>query len=242
MRAVGRFAGVAALLTLVVVAASATIRLGADSLGGGLVAARGVHRAAASTAALLVVIVFWRALRLSALRRAASVALVLMLSLSTVGWVTGTQPPPAAALFNQLGGVTLAGLLAWLAGRAASDGRFSHSDRPLALAALLFASLQIAFGGTLVLLGLPGVVLFIAHAVLGLAAAAASAALGTRVAIAADAKRGAAILLCAALVPVAGILSVLPAPGLAILVGHAAAAALLLAIVAHAHGYVTRSA
>lgn len=240
---IGTFAGLAACLTLVVVAASATIRLGADSLGGGLAVVRGVHRAAASTAALLVLVVFWRALRVSEMRRAASVAFVLMLALSAVGWATGTHPPPAAALFNQLGGVALAALLAWLAGRAASGEGIAASDQPLALAALLLASAQIVFGGTLVMLGLPAaLVLVVAHAVLGLSAAATSAALGARIVTTGDTPHGVTLMLCAALAPLAGSLSVLPAPAIVLQVGHATAAALLLVAVAHLHGRLTRSA
>ena len=238
MRVARSLAGLAAVLTLIVVAASAAIRLGASELGGAMVIARGVHRAAASIAALLVVALFWRAWRFAHLRRAAAAALVLMLALSAVGWVTGTQPPPAAALFNQLGGVALAALLAWLAGRAGSGDGPAAPDRPLALAALLFASLQVAFGAALVLLGPPLTpVILIAHAVTGLAAATIGAALGARLG-----DRGAALLACAALAPLAGMLAVLPAPAVVIQVGHAAAAALFAAAIALALGRMTRSA
>ena len=243
MRAVGRLAGLAAILTLVVVAASAVIRLGADELGDSMAMVRGVHRAAASLAALLVVLLFWRALRFSELRRAASIALVLMLALSAVGWATGTRPPPAAALFNQLGGVALAALLAWLAGRAAKSAGDAAPDPALALAALLLASLQVVFGAALVMLGAPvAPVLLVAHAVSGLAAAATGAALGARLFAFGDARRGAALVLCAAFTPLAGSLAVLPAPAILVQVGHAAAAALLVSAVALVCGRMTHSA
>lgn len=243
MRVAGTVAGLAAILTLVVVAASAVIRLGANELGGALVIARGVHRAAASIAALLVLVLFWRALRFGELRRAASIALVLMLALSAVGWATGTNPPPAAALFNQLGGVALAAVLAWLAGRAGQSASDAAPDPALALAALLFASLQVVFGAALVMLGAPlAPVLLVAHAVSGLAAAATGAALGARLCGSGHTWRGAALVLCAALTPLAGILAVLPAPAIMVQVGHAAAAALLVSVVAHVDGRMTRSA
>jgi len=243
VRVAGTLASLAAVLTLVVVAASAVIRLGASELGDAMVIVRGVHRAAASIAALLVLALFWRVLRIPELRPAASIALVLMLALSAVGWATGTQPPPAAALFNQLGGVALAALLAWFAGRAGSGKSKAVAERPLALAALLFASLQLVFGGMLVMLGPPvAPVLLIAHAVSGLAAAAIGAALGARLCGASDARHGAFLLLCAALTPLAGGLSTLPASAIAIQVGHAVAAALLVSAVALAHGRIARSA
>ncbi|TAN51760.1 MAG: hypothetical protein EPN19_11875 [Betaproteobacteria bacterium] len=236
MRLAGNLAGLAAILTLVVVAASAAIRLGANELGGAMVIARGVHRAAASLAALLVLGSFWRALRIDALRRPASAAFVLMLALSVVGWATGIQPPPAAALFNQLGGIALAALLAWIAGRAVRRNGGPPADRALAHVALVFAALQIVFGAALVLPGNAlAPVLLMAHAVSGLAAAAIGAALG--------AARGAVrLLVCAALTLLAGILSVLAAPALLIQVGHAAAAALLICALAHAHASMSASA
>jgi len=243
VRVAGTLAGLGAVLTLVVVAASAVIRLGASELGSAMVITRGVHRTAASIAALLVLALFWRALRLRELRRAASIALVLMLALSVVGWATGTQPPPAAALFNQLGGVALAALLAWLAGRAASGASVAAPDPALVLAALLFASLQVVFGAALVMLGSPvAPVLLVAHAVSGLAAAATGAALGVRLYGSGDPRHGAFLVLCAAFTPLAGSLAVLPAPVIVVQVGHATAAALLLAAVALAHGRMTRSA
>lgn len=243
MRIAGRLAGLGALLTLVVVAASVAIRLGADELGAAMAIVRGVHRAAASLAALLVLALFWRTLRSRELRRAGSVAFVLMLALSAVGWATGTEPPPAAALFNQLGGVALAGLLAWIAGRSGAGATPPHADRVLARLALALAMLQVLFGAGLVLLGTAvGLALLIAHAVCGVAAAAVVAALGARIVQTGETVRGGVLLSCAALAPLAGTLSALPASVLAVQVAHAAAAALLLSVAAHAHGHGARSA
>lgn len=243
MRVAGPLAGLAALLTLVVVAASAAIRLGADELGSTLAIARGVHRTAASLAALLVLALFWRVLRFAALRQATSTALVLMLALAAVGWATGTRPPPAAALFNPLGGVALAALLAWIAGRAGGGTVRPAADRSLAHAGLMLASLQLAFGALLAWGGLgAALILLIAHAVLGFATAATGAALGARLCGTGDARRGSLLFFCAALVPLAGVLSVLPTAAVVVRIGHATAAALLLAAIALAHGRVTRSA
>lgn len=243
MRAAGRFASLAAILTLIVVAASAAIRLGADELGDAMVVARGVHRAAASIAALLVLALAWRAFRFSELRQVAFVALVLMFALSAVGWATGTRPPPAAALFNQLGGVALAALLAWLAGHATSPAERAVPEPRLALVALLLVTLQVGFGAAMGLLDLPQVlVVRVGHAVLGLAAAALAVALGARLCHFGDARRGTLLVLCAALAPLAGSLAVLPAPAIVVQVLHATAAALLVTAVAHAHGRLTRSA
>ena len=240
MRAAGRLAVLAVVLTLAVVAASATIRLGAATLGDAMTIVRGVHRAAASLAAFVVVLLFWRTRRSSELRRAASFAFLLMLALSAVGWATGTRPPPAAALFNQVGGIALAALLAWIAGRASGNGA---AERGLATAAVLLAALQILFGATLAMLGsVLAPVLWMAHAVLGLAAAAVGISVGARSAALGAATRGAILIAAAALVPLAGVLAVLPAPVLAVQVVHASAAALLLAALAHALGCSTRSA
>ena len=108
-------AGASALLMLAVVAASAYIRA---SGGIDVQIARGVHRATASSVALLVFALEALAWGQPRLRGPASVTFVLMLALSAVGWITGTTPPPAAAFFNQSGGLVLTALLAWICGRA----------------------------------------------------------------------------------------------------------------------------
>ena len=219
-------AGASALLMLAVVAASAYIRA---SGGVDVQIARGAHRAAASSVALLVFALMALAWGHHRLRVAAGIAFVLMLALSAVGWITGTTPPPAAAIFNQSGGLVLTALLAWLYARAAARNP-QATDRQLALAALVLASLQAAFGGTLAFYASQASVgLLIAHAACGVAAALAVAALGWRYAA------------CAALAPVFGIVSA-TLPAAASQAGHALAGALLLAAAAHAHARTAASA
>ena len=211
--------GASALLMLAVVAASAYIR---TSSGVDVQIARGVHRATASSVALLVFALTALAWGQPRLRAAASVAFVLMLALSAVGWITGTTPPIAAAYFNQSGGLVLTALLAWICGRAAAPGWIAP-DRKLALAALILASLQAAFGGALgIFVPQASVAVLILHAAAGLAVAATVAALGLRYAA------------CAALAPAMGVVSVV-LPAAAAQAGHALAGALLLACAAYAH-------
>jgi hypothetical protein len=213
-------AGASILLMLAVVAASAYIRAKG---GSDVQIPRGVHRAAASSVALLVTALLAFAWRHPRLRAAACMAFLLMLALSAVGWLIGSAPPPAAAFFNQSGGFLLTALLAWIYGRAA--GQFSTTPDPkLALAALALAGLQAAFGGTLAIFAPQASVgVLIAHAASGVAAAAAVAALGPRYAA------------CAALAPALGVVSVI-FPGAGGQSGHALAAALLLAVASHAQG------
>ena len=216
-------AGASALLMLAVVAASAYIRA---SGGIDVQIARGVHRATASSVALLVFALMALAWGQPRLRIAASVAFVLMLALSAVGWITGTTPPPAAAFFNQSGGFVLTALLAWIYGRAAAQLP-AAPDRKLALAALVLAGLQAAFGGTLAIYAPQASVgILILHAAAGLAAAAAVAALGLRYAA------------CAVLAPALGVVSVV-LPAFAAQAGHAFAGALVLAAAAYAHARCT---
>jgi hypothetical protein len=204
---------------LAVVAASAYIRA---SGGTDVQFARGVHRATASSVALLVFVLMALAWGQPRLRVAASGAFVLMLALSAVGWIAGTTPPIAAAFFNQSGGLALTTLLAWIYGRAAGQLP-AGPDRKLALTALALASLQAAFGGTLAIFAPQASVgILVMHAAAGLAAAAAVAALGWRYAA------------CAALAPALGVVSV-ALPAFAAQAGHALAGALLLAAAAHAH-------
>jgi len=203
-----------------------------------------VHRAAASLAALLVFALSALEIRRRELRAATGAALALTLVLSIVGWVTGTEPPRPAAWFNQLGGIALAALLAWLHGRAAVLRIGAARERPLAAAAVLLACLQAVFGGTLAIFFLPdpSAPLLIAHAAFGLAAAATVAALGVRIAAAGFPSYGSALAACAALAPAVGALSVVTAASLASQVAHAFAAGLLLAAVLHAHARLAPSA
>ncbi|MGD9952583.1 MAG: hypothetical protein AB7S87_08405, partial [Burkholderiales bacterium] len=127
-------------LVLVVVLASAVIRLAGEEIGGALALVRGVHRVAASAAALAILGAGWYGWREGRRARAALVV-VVMLALSALGAATGTEPPPLAAAGNLLGGLLLATLLAWWLGR---DAR--HGGEPLLLAVAALALAQALLG------------------------------------------------------------------------------------------------
>lgn len=107
--------------------------------------ARALHRLAASSAGiLLLLIVFlgWDALQGAAARLAAVATVALAGFLAWLGLITPSNLP-AVTVGNLLGGMTMFALLWWLhqRGRGSGDGRTLHR---LALAALV---LQIALGG-----------------------------------------------------------------------------------------------
>ena len=107
--------------------------------------ARALHRLAASSAGiLLLLIVFlgWRALQDTAARLAAVATVALAGLLAGLGMVTPSKLP-AVTLGNLLGGMTMLGLLWWLHQRGPGTGA-GRTLRRLALAAL---ALQIALGG-----------------------------------------------------------------------------------------------
>jgi len=165
MRGPRTLAGTAAVLVLTVVAASATIRLGADFPGAPIALARLVHRAAATLAAIAVALLLY--LAPPALRAAARAAAALTVALALAGVASGGESPRALALFNQLGGPTLAALLAFAAFRASAPGfacepRLARTGCALLVAQYTGAALLSAFAGP------PLAVL--AHATLGLAA------------------------------------------------------------------------
>lgn len=161
------------------------------------------------------------------LKAAAIGTLALTLALSIVGWVTGTNPPLAAALFNQVGGIALAALLAWLGGRAALAR--AQGGRALARVALGLAAVQ-ALGGVLIATPWKGAPLavYLVHAACGLAAAACLAAL-------AAAQRSVVLLALAFAAPALGIVVSLMTPSAAAQAAHAFAAAALLAAAARMH-------
>jgi heme A synthase len=110
-------AGASLALVLVVIAASAAIRLSAQDLGSALPVVRGIHRVSASVATLLIVAAAWLAWR-GGRRRLAAAILLVTAGLSVLGAATGISPPPWAQAGNLLGGLLLAALLAWLLGGA----------------------------------------------------------------------------------------------------------------------------
>lgn len=216
-RGIAWLAGIALLLMLVVLGASALIRAGPGPEA--LAALRATHRICASTVALLATALALLAWRVPGLRAAGAGAFVLMLALSAVGWAAGTAPPPAAAFFNQFGGLALAALLALLWARAREDSR---PPDPLARAALALVLAQAAFGSALAAFApaAPPLVLVL-HAAAGLAAAAMVAAL-----------RSGPALACALLAPAAGLAAALPGMAAIAPTLHALSAALLLAAAA----------
>lgn len=210
-------------LVLVVLFASALIRMAAVELGAALAVVRGVHRVAASAAALTIIGAGWQLWRAG--RRPMAAALVaLMLALSVLGAATGTEPPPLAAAGNLLGGLALAALLAWLLGRERRQG-----GEPLLHAVAALTAVQAGLGAwnsifeeqtwTLVLLG---------HASVGLATAGLLAWVALR-------ARQWILLAIACAAPLAGLVSGLLDAPLAPSLAHAATAALLVAAAAYAH-------
>jgi hypothetical protein len=221
-------AALALALVLVVVFASALIRLGGDALQGDLLAfTRGLHRASASLATLVVLAIAWLAWRAG--RRALAAAIVaITAALSILGAATGVSPPPAAAAGNLLGGLALAALLAWLLGRLERRGGV-----PLAHAVIGLVALQAALGAWISIFAeaLWSIAL-IAHATLGLALAAAAAWTAIR-------ARSLALLALAFVVPLAGFGSALLGQPFAASAAHAVAVALLVAAAAYAHARLT---
>ena len=208
-------------LVLVVVLASAAIRLFNQDLGTLLPVVRGVHRVSASAAALLILGVGWLAWR-GGRRALAAATVALMLVLSVLGAVTGTTPPPAAQAGNLLGGLALAAMLAWLL-----EAKEGLSGKTLPWIALI--CIQAALGAWLAIFAeelwsLP----LIAHATLGLAFAGGILWLSSFRRILSGAL--------AIAVPVTGIAAALLGQPLAASLAHAAAVALLIAAVASAHG------
>lgn len=214
-------------LVLVVVLASALIRLAGEELGAALVLVRGAHRVAASAAALAILAAGWFAWR-EGRRAIAAAAVVLMLALSALGAATGAEPPPLAAAGNLLGGLALTGLLAWWLGRDARRG-----GEPLMHAVALLAALQAALGAWNTLFeDETWTVVLIAHATVGLAAAGLLGWIALRL-------RVWGFLALAVAAPLAGFASaLLDAPPAAALL-HASAAALLVAAAGYAHGRLT---
>jgi cytochrome c oxidase assembly protein subunit 15 len=109
--------------------------------------ARALHRLAASSAGiLLLLIVFlgWNALQSATARLAAVATLVLAGFLAVLGTITPSNLP-AVTLGNLLGGMTLLALLWWL--HQSGSGAGPGLGRPLRRLALAALALQIALGG-----------------------------------------------------------------------------------------------
>jgi len=104
-------AGVGLVLVLVVVLASAGIRLGAEAFPPEAIRVlRGAHRTAASLEALVVLLLLWTAWRSRLVLAIAGLTLLL----AVVGVLAGRNPPAGAALLNVLGGLSLAACFSML--------------------------------------------------------------------------------------------------------------------------------
>ncbi len=235
LRASAALAAAGWALMLAVVAASAYIRMSAAP-GADVDLARGVHRASASLAGLVVLLLAAHALWRRVLVPGALAALALTAFLALLGRATGSAPPPPAALGNLLAGVALAALLAWLFGRARAPWRAAAPERRLAHAALAAAALQVAFGAwiaTFLAAERPSLAPWV-HAATGIAVAALVAWLGMRLSRAGLARPGMAVIALAALALAAGIVAaLLDLPTLAAL-AHPLATVLLLSALAQA--------
>lgn len=215
-------------LVLLVVFASALIRLGAGELGGLLPVVRGLHRVAASVAALTILGAGWYGWRAGE-RGISAVVVVLMLALSALGAATGREPPALAAAGNLLGGLALAALLAWWLGRQRRRG-----GAPLLHAAAVLIAAQALAGAWCSIFerGETWTFALLGHATLGLAAAALLSYAALR-------ARTWPLAALAFAVPLAGLVSgLLDAPAF-VAFAHAAAAALLVSAAAHAHARLT---
>ena len=219
--ALRRLTAASLALVLVVLVASVAIRLSQQELGGLLPLVRGVHRVSASAAALSILAAGWFAWR-GGRRSLAAAAVLLMIGLSVLGAATGTTPPPAAQAGNLLGGLALAGLLAWLL-KAREDvaGKNAVWIGLVCVQVALGAWLSI-FAGELWSLPL------IAHATLGLALAGGIIWLSS--------FRSVLFTVLAIAVPVTGIAAALLGQPFAASLAHAAAGAFLVAAVAWSHG------
>ena len=227
-----RLAAVLALgLVLAVVVAAAGIRLGAGS--GAL---RVVHRIAASLEVVVVFWLGWMAWRARTSRpdifRAALAALLLTTVLSVIGIVTGQNPPPAGAAANLLGGLALASVFAWIAGKTGTDPIFRSFARGKWGLSLFFLAIQLALGAWLSIADRFGAVLP-AH---GLLAMALTALLGWAALARVRGAAGKGLFALALAAPLAGFTALQYDHSPMAALVHAAAAALLLAATAYALG------
>lgn len=206
------------LLVLVVIVASAAIRLSDQDLGAYLPAVRLTHRFSASLATLLIAAAAFLAWRGGRRPLAAAIAGVTV-SLSALGAATGIGPPPWAQAGNLLGGLLLAGLLAWLL--AAKEPAQKRLWALLALQASLGAWIAIFADA----LWTPVLAL---HALLGIGLAALLGWLAL--------KQGRLLMLLLAIaVPASGAAAALFGLPLGAMIAHAVAVALLVSAAAYAH-------
>lgn len=231
--AMARLAAGAFACMLIVIAASAYIRLGNafPMMADGTAFARGAHRVAASLAGIAVLWLAVLAYRRGVARLAAGAALAVAVFLALLGAATGTSPPPGAALGNVLGGLALAMLAAWL--HASARASAVHVDKTLAVTVLAAACAQALLGAWM---GTRhedvDANVLIAHVALGAAVAMLAGWLGLRIANGGKPGTGLTLIALAALAPLAGLVSAFFEPPAEIAVSHPLAGALLLAALA----------
>jgi hypothetical protein len=205
-------------LVLVVIVASAAIRLAQQDLGAWLPLVRGMHRASASLATVLILAATWLAWRAG--RRALAAGILgLTIALSILGAATGISPPPAAQAGNLLGGLALAALLARLAFPASGPWR----------AILLLLGVQLSLGAWLAIFAdelwsWP----LLLHGVLGVGLSAAVAVIALRMR---SLRERLVLVTLAVAVPAAGAAAVLFGVPLAAALTHAVAVACLVVAV-----------
>ena len=224
-------------LVFAVVVLSAAIRLGqvaAPPLGAGaLLVLRALHRTAASVEVLVALWLAWFAWRARAerpvLARGVALIVAITLGLSVLGFVAGRTPGPAAAAGNLLGGLALTALFAWTLG-VLREPAVPAAGLAVRVAAVLLA-LQCLLGALLAVFpaaaaspALP------AHAMLGIVLASGAGWLALRIG---HARRRAAGLALAMLVPVAGFTALQYESSAAAAFAHATATALLIAAAAY---------
>lgn len=231
---------------LAVIAASASIRLGAridgDVGGERIQAARWIRENVGAITALgvLSLAVATSSVRATrgALGPAAITALAVTATLAAVGYAAGREPPPAAAFANQFGGVLLAGILGWMLGRMRATTDPAPALRRLANVALAMSIAQAAFGGAIAAFSShPPVVVLVMHAAAGLAAALCIFA----VALQCRPFDGGLLALGAASAVLAGILNAVNAPSSLLQLAHSLCGAMLLAAASYARGRFARA-
>lgn len=211
-------AGASLALVLVVIAATAAIRLSSQDLGSYLPVVRGIHRFSASLATLLILGAAWLAWR-GGRKPLALFIVAVTVFLSVLGAATGIAPPSWAQAGNLLGGLLLAALLAWLLGEKEPPDGWLWAT--VALQACLGAWIAI-FADTL------WTPVLLVHALLGAALAAGAAWIAV--------KKGAlVVVLLAIAVPASGAASALFGLPLGAMLVHSASVALLICSAAYAH-------
>lgn len=180
-----RAASVGLGLVLVVVVASAALRLNGAAFApvsmldeAGVRLVRALHRTAASLEVLAALWLAWSAWRRRRPWLGAGIVLALTVFLALLGIVAGRSPAPAQALGNLLGGLALVAAFAWLSAEKGVRTLFSPGDASARLKRVLtpflgaLLAVQIVIGARLAIFGRAGLPTLPLHALLGLGVAA----------------------------------------------------------------------